>query len=133
MRVLVILAMIWQPLVLAVATHRSAPVPFSDTSCSAMVAETSCCDSTPVASLCPPPIDPCLCGVQPDEIPKETPDAPLPRSDRDTVVTIPSHVIAILVITLDEPQAVAPRTGVYSLHTNNTHNQVQAYLGIWQT
>ena len=67
MRVLVILAMIWQPLVLAVATHRSAPVPFSDTSCSAMVAETSCCDSTPVASLCPPPIDPCLCGAQPDD------------------------------------------------------------------
>lgn len=132
-RVLVILAMIWQPLVLALATQRSAPAQFSDTSCSAMVAETSCCVTAPPASHCPPPTDPCHCSLQPDETPDESPDAPLPRSDRDSIVTILSRVIAITPIASDETQADAPRTGVYFLHSNNTHNQVQAYLGIWQT
>lgn len=125
--------MVWQPLVLAVAAQRGAPWQFSDKSCSAMVVESSCCVTAPIASHCPPPTDPCRCGIQPGETPDDSPDAPLPRSDRDSILTILSREIAIPLFTLDETQAGAPRTDVYSLHANKTHNQVQACLGIWQT
>ncbi len=133
MRVLIILAMVWQPLMLAVAHQPSGPGQLTGMSCSAELGKSSCCEMAPAALHCPPPADPCRCGVQPGEVPDESPDAPLPKTQRDSVVTILSRAPSWVPLRAHEKDAKITSAGFSTVRSNKTHNELQATLGIWQT
>ncbi len=76
---------------------------------------------------------PCRCGVAPTTSPERRPDAPLPRTDRDSITALPDGPAQITPVS--EPDDAAPSMASLAggIHTGKTHNEVQALLGIWRT
>ena len=55
-----------------------------------------CCDLRPAAAeFCPMSGGPCQCGVSPRPDPQPNPDAPLPRTDRDSLTAVPAPPIRV--------------------------------------
>jgi len=76
---------------------------------------------------------PCRCGISPAPAPKPLPDAPLPRPERDSVIGLPNGPPTGTPVI--EPDDATPEMAslVFGLRADNTHNEVQALLGVWQT
>lgn len=114
-----------------------------DTMCHMPVVETSCCgepipidESDPGCgsdTFCSMSDGPCRCGISPTPDPEPLPDAPLPRTDRDSVTGLPTDSPKIN--TLNEPDDSTPSMAslVESFLAGKTHNEIQALLGIWRT
>lgn len=90
----------------------------------------SCCGSD---AFCTMSGGPCQCGVSPTQAPERLPDAPLPRTDRDSVTGLPNGPPKITPVI--EPEIATPSVAslVIGLRVGKTHNEVQALLGVWQT
>lgn len=84
-------------------------------------------------AFCPMSGGPCRCGVSPTPAPERLPDAPLPRTDRDSVMGLPNGPPKITPVI--EPEIATPSVAslVIGLRAGKTHNEVQAILGVWQT
>lgn len=102
--------------------------------CVAPQADTGCCgEPAPGSSYCPMSEGPCRCGISPAPAPKPLPDAPLPRTERDSVTGLPNGPPTITPVI--EPDDTTPSMAslVVGLRAGKTHNEVQALLGVWQT
>lgn len=132
-RVLLILALIWQSLTLCgVIAPAGSAERCVQTSCCEVVEQVSCCEEV-VAHHCGLSRGECLCGVSPVDHPERVPEGPLPRTNRETFAAVQLLV-------------PMPYTGIHSdpgpfrvcavdggLLAGKTHNEVQAFLGIWRT
>jgi len=103
--------------------------------CATEIATTpGCCESETLASdFCPMSGGPCQCGVAPLPGQQPAPDAPLPKSDRDSVTAVPAPPIGVEPEVDPQRRSVIPATGPLSLLAGLTHNEIQALLGIWRT
>jgi len=114
-----------------------------ETSCHVPPVEVNCCGEPihPTDSdfgcgsdaFCPMSEGPCQCGISPTPAPERRPDAPLPRTDRDSVTGLPNGPPKITPVI--EPDGTMPSMAslVVGLRASKTHNEVQALLGVWQT
>ena len=114
-----------------------------DTSCHVPAVEVSCCgEPVPPAdsgfgcgseTFCPMSEGPCQCGIYPAPAPERLPDAPLPRTDRDSATGLPNGPPKITAVI--EPDDTTPSMAslVVGPRAGKTHNEVQALLGVWQT
>lgn len=114
-----------------------------ETACHVPAVEMSCCGEPipPTDSdfgcgsdaFCPMSEGPCHCGLSPTPAPERLPDAPLPRTDRDSVTGLPNGPPKIT--TVIEPDGTTPSMAslVVGLRVGKTHNEVQALLCVWQT
>ena len=105
-----------------------------ESACHKPVVQMSLCDCDSCdGDFCPMSKGPCECitAPAPDSDPK--PEAPLPRSDRDTVTGMPNGSPQVTVAA--EPDATMSRLAslVLGLSADKTHNEIQAPLGIWRT
>lgn len=98
-----------------------------------IVTAMGCCDTHSVeATFCPMSDGPCQCGVSPLPGPLPTPDAPLPKSDRDSLTAVPAPPIRIQTDVELQPRSTVAGTSPLSLLAGLTHNEIQALLGIWR-
>ncbi len=114
-----------------------------DTMCHVPVVETSCCgEPIPVDesdsgcgsdTFCSMSDGPCRCGISPTPNPEPLPDAPLPRTDRDSVTGLPNGPPKITPVIEPDDSTPSMVSLVDSLRAGKTHNEVQALLGVWQT
>lgn len=75
---------------------------------------------------------PCTCAAAPNPDRHPRPDAPLPRSDRDSATGLPNESTQIgWLIDPVDPTPVAAAL-VFGLRAGKTHNEVQALLSVWQ-
>ena len=114
-----------------------------ETSCHVSAVEVNCCIEQvcdPDSALgcgsetfCPMSEGPCRCGISPTPAPERLPDAPLPRTDRDSVTGLPNGPPKITPVI--EPDDTTPSMAslVVGPRAGKTHNEVQALLGVWQT
>ncbi len=112
-------------------------------SCEMSAVEVNCCDEPMPAAdsdvgcgsdaFCPVSEGPCQCGISPTPARERLPDAPLPRTDRDSVTGLPNGPPKITPVI--EPDDTTPSMAslVVGLRAGKTHNEVQALLGVWQT
>lgn len=134
MRVLVILAMVWQPLLLAAAGPRMGiSEPVSGSSCSVPALLSNCCDAAPKAPTCHSIASGCGCEIRPAEQPQRAPEAPLPRPDRDTLVAIQICGPPVREQIETDATSILFATQSDSRYANKTHNEIRAILGIWRT
>lgn len=105
----------------------------SSSGCHEVVIETSCCGESAEVSVCPMSGGPCTCAAAPMPDRQPRPDAPLPRTDRDSITGLPNGPTQITPVI--EPDNATPTMAslVASLRAGKTHNEVQALLGIWIT
>lgn len=92
-----------------------------------------CCDSEAIAAdFCPMSSGPCQCNIAPLPDPQPAPDAPLPKTDRDSMTAVPASPIRVeSEIDLHQRSPVAAAHPL-SLLAGLTHNEIQALLGIWR-
>lgn len=102
--------------------------------CHQPVVQVNCCDSELVEeAYCPMSKGPCECVAAPAPNTDPKPEAPLPRSDRDTVTGMPNGPPQVMPVA--EPDTDAPKVAsqVLALTAGKSHNEIQALLGIWRT
>jgi hypothetical protein len=102
--------------------------------CHQAAATMACCSTDSAANgFCPMSNGPCECVAPPAPDPRPKPEAPLPRSDRDTVTGMPNG--APRVTPVDEPRSAGPGVSslVLGLNAGRSHNEIQALLGVWRT
>ena len=114
-----------------------------DTMCHTPVVETNCCGE-PIPgddsdfgcgsdTFCSMSDGPCRCGISPTPDPEPLPDAPLPRTDRDSVTWLPNGPPKITPgIEPDESSPIVASL-VLALTAGKSHNEIQALLGTWRT
>lgn len=104
-----------------------------ESDCHMVVVEASCCSEQIEPAFCPASGGACQCGVAPLTDPQPWPDAPLPGSQRDQIVTAAQAAVRpvpILSAPATHPRVIAARL---SLLAGMTHNDIQAFLGTWRT
>lgn len=101
--------------------------------CSVGIVRTTCCGEAIEESYCPMSEGPCQCSSVPDRSPKRLPDAPLPRSDRDSLTAVPQTQGAVVVWLPSAPRVSARLRRSTVACGDLTHNEIQAQLGIWHT
>tara|TARA_R110000782_G_scaffold57258_3_gene119541 strand:+ start:20445 stop:20891 length:447 start_codon:yes stop_codon:yes gene_type:complete len=114
-----------------------------DTICHEPVIDMGCCgDSLPdecsdldcgSEAFCPVSEGPCKCGISETPAPDRLPDAPLPRTDRDSPTGLPNGPPKITPVIEPDDSTPSMVSLVAGLRTGKTHNEVQALLGVWQT
>ncbi len=114
-----------------------------ETACHVPAVEVSCCGETvPLAdsdfgcgsdAFCPMSEGPCQCGISPTHAPERLPDAPLPRTDRDSVTGLPNGPPKITPVIESDDTTPSMASLVICVRAGKTHNEVQALLGVWQT
>ena len=111
--------------------------------CHVPVVEVSCCGEE-VMETAPEPIGaddpycqmsegPCRCGAERGPAPERLPDAPLPRIDRDMVFEIMTGPRVLYRV--PDPDRAWRSTGSHfgGCRVGLTHNEFQAFLGVWRT
>jgi len=133
-RLLLILAIAWQPLILWGAASDAMPAEVcTTTSCCTTVERVSCCGERVVERVCGKTGGACHCASAPSDTPKPRPEAPQPRSERETLVAVPSSPVQSIAC-LDADGACRPLFATSeSRLASKTHNEIQALLGIWRT
>lgn len=102
---------------------------------------TSCCplQSTDTQSTqtqsddyCPMSGGPCTCGISSSD--DRTPDEPMPapQRERQTLQMMRGPPLTIGLITTDTPKRLIPVAMTGSIRSGFSHNQVQAFLGVWR-
>lgn len=103
--------------------------------CATEIATTpGCCESETLApDFCPMSDGPCECGFAPLPDQQPAPDAPLPKTDRDSVTAVPASPIRVeSEIDLQQRSPIAAAHPL-SILADLTHNEIQALLCIWRT
>lgn len=133
-RVLLILALLWQPLLLgALGSGLRGDERASFASCLPTDIQNDCCEPVSNASTCHVVVTSCGCAIRPSDVPQPAPDAPLPRPDRDTLVTIQiCGPPPVMVAGSDYESSLSAHT-TSACFSNKTHNEVQTILDIWRT
>lgn len=114
-----------------------------ESTCHVPAVEVSCCgEPIPVTNsdsgcgsdtFCSRSDGPCRCGISPTPAPERLPDAPLPRTDRDSVTGLPNGPPKIASVIEPEDTTPSMASLVVGLRASKTHNEVQALLCVWQT
>ncbi|RNC80994.1 MAG: hypothetical protein ED559_04105 [Phycisphaera sp.] len=102
--------------------------------CHQPVVQVDCCGSEMVEeAYCPMSNGSCECIAAPASDPEPKPEAPLLRSDRDTITGMPNGPPQVMPVA--EPDTATPKVAslVLALTAGKSHNEIQALLGIWQT
>jgi hypothetical protein len=100
--------------------------------------ETSCCALGDAITqprgddYCPMSDGPCVCGVRPvdDHLPGEP--MPLPQRDRDTLQMVRAPPAPIELVEVITPQRLYAVATAETVRSGFTHNQTQAFLGVWR-
>jgi hypothetical protein len=133
-RFLLILAIAWQPLALWGAAGHAAPAEVcTATSCCTTVERVSCCGERIVEQICGKSGGACHCASAPTDTPDPRPEAPQPRTERETLVAVPSPPVHSVVYTDADGNLRPPFAAGESRLAGKTHNEIQALLGIWRT
>lgn len=103
--------------------------------CATEIATTpGCCESETLApDFCLMSGGPCQCGFAPLPDQQPVPDAPLPKTDRDSVTAVPAPPIRVEVEIVSQRRPLGRSASPLSLLAGLTHNEIQAFLGIWRT
>lgn len=134
LRTLLILMLVLQPLPLgsargpASAQHECEPA-----SCCVTIEHVSCCGERTLDRVCSMSGGACECASSSDDAPARSPEAPLPRTDRDSTLAVP--LPGAWVVAFGRP---TPLSGLFagtdaSLLSRRSHNEVRALLGVWRT
>lgn len=101
--------------------------------CHEPVVEMSCCSSSTADNrFCPMSNGPCECIEAPAPSPERRPDAPLPRSDRDSITGLPNGPPQVAPV-VEPADTVACMASLVVGSPSKTHNEIQALLGVWRT
>lgn len=101
-----------------------------------VIAPPSCCplDSTESQSddYCPMSNGPCTCGISSNN--EHAPDEPMPapQRERQTLQMMRGPPLTIQLITTDTPKRLIPVALTGSIRSGFSHNQAQAFLGVWR-
>lgn len=81
---------------------------------------------------CPMSSGPCTCGLNPAN--DHTPDEPMPapQRERQTLQMVRGPPLTIHLITTDTPKRLIPVALTGSIRSGYSHNQAQAFLGVWR-
>ena len=133
-RLLLILAFAWQPLIFWGGAGHAVPAEFcTASSCCTTVERVSCCGERVVEQVCGKAGGACHCASAPTDVPNPRPEAPQPRSERETLVAVPSPPVQGVTYTEADGAARPKFATDESRLANKTHNEIQALLGIWRT
>lgn len=101
--------------------------------CQEVVVNVSCCGEVTEEQICPTSGGPCECSVSPIPDRKPRPDAPLPRSDRESLTAVTAAPPDVVSMTEPEPESSRDSVLSFSLLSGLSHNEIQALLGVWRT
>lgn len=133
-RFLLILALAWQPLTLwGTSAHTAAKAECTATSCCTTVERVSCCGERIVEQVCGKSGGACHCASAPTDSPDPRPEAPQPRTERETLVAVPSPPVHGVAYTDADCAHQSLFAAGESRLAGKTHNEIQALLGIWRT
>lgn len=98
----------------------------------------SCCplgDQIPQTQsddYCPMSGGSCACGITPDDDHRPDGPMPLPQRDRDSLQMVRGPPVSIQIITIDLPKRLIALARTGSIRSGFSHNQAQAFLGVWR-
>jgi hypothetical protein len=130
-RLLVILALVFQPMTLWLSSARAATLrECGPISCCEVVVPVSCCGE-PMAERQADHRDECRCGMSSDDAPERAPIAPSPRTETGVGLAL----VEMTGDTVNDDGArVARRTPrPVVLTALRTHNETRAILSVWRT
>lgn len=81
---------------------------------------------------CPMSNGPCTCGISSND--EHSPDEPMPapQRERQTLQMMRGPPLAVQIITTDTPKRLIPVALTGSIRSGFSHNQAQAFLGVWR-
>ena len=99
--------------------------------------EPSCCplseDTGPNQDeYCPMSEGPCVCGLRPADDHRPSDPVPMPQRDRDTLQMPRAPPLIVRGHQLDTPNRLTGITSAEAIRSGFTHNQTQAFLGVWR-
>ena len=104
-----------------------------DAACHEAVVRVACCGEEVEATPCHMNEGACTCGVAPMPDRQPQPQAPLPRTERDSPATAPAERPAWTgALEWDERTKRTP-AATPSLLAALTNNEIQALMGVWRT
>ncbi len=101
--------------------------------CGQVIIETTCCGEPTEREYCPMSGGPCRCAQAPTHDSQPQPEAPRPRSDRDSLVARISAPPRVVWVTQPEGERSSNTGDAHGLLAGRTHNEIQALLGVWRT
>lgn len=108
------------------------PAACREPSWQAFMAET-CCDQSTGVRICPISGGECRCVVAPLPEPSRRPDAPLPRTERDSLTAVRASPFQVVEFIESDQRPLVGCAQTLALHEGLTHNALQALLGVWRT
>jgi len=93
----------------------------------------SCCSLIDGEVFCPINGGPCHCVAAPSPHPERRPEAPLPRSERESLTAVPASPSQVGEFVESDERALVERAQILALHEDLTSNAIQALLGVWRT
>ncbi|MEQ9616543.1 MAG: hypothetical protein RLN60_00745 [Phycisphaerales bacterium] len=134
-RSLLILALLWQPFAVFGTVGFGAPgdgVHGCEMSCCQIVERTSCCGERVTDEFCAKSGGACTCVGAPVREPQPRPEAPLSRVAYELVFLASVERPAIAWASIDSSHLPVALTSRH-VASGRTHNEQQAFLGIWRT
>ncbi len=104
-----------------------------ETVCQHVVVRTTCCDETIETTPCHTDAGDCTCGVAPMPDRQPQPQAPLPRTGRDSPATAPAERPALDSTAAWDAKAQRSPIAAPGQFAALTNNEVQALMGVWRT
>ncbi|MDQ7013048.1 MAG: hypothetical protein Q9O74_04035 [Planctomycetota bacterium] len=104
-----------------------------ETACQHVVVRTTCCSETIETMPCHTGEDDCTCGVAPMPDRQPQPQAPLPRTERDSPAAAPAERPALVGAAAWDAKAPRSPIAAPDQFTALTNNEVQALMGVWRT
>lgn len=93
----------------------------------------TCCGEIIEESYCPMSDGPCRCGVSENPDPEKTPQAPLPRPERDQIVAVVDLAGHHSVDSGGDDRQIAFGVRPVAWWSGLTHNEIRSLLGVWRT
>jgi hypothetical protein len=133
LRLLAIIAIIASPVAPTVAATPVAPIEgCAHDACCETVETITCCGQTTIERVCQRSGGACTCVARPAERPAPDRDAPHPRTQRDTAPAVaPAEPLRSAFAA--QPPARERCELSASGRERRTHNDIQAFLGVWRT
>lgn len=83
-------------------------------------------------SFCEMSGGPCSCDVAPGHRPKHMPEAPMPRTERESTTAVPIPSTRLVEYSVRVPELRRENAAWFGVNAGRTHNEIQALLGVWQ-
>ncbi|MBZ0171411.1 MAG: hypothetical protein K8E66_03435 [Phycisphaerales bacterium] len=101
--------------------------------CQDVVVKVSCCGEVIEEQFCPSSGGPCQCSAAPIPDREPRPDAPLPRSDRESLTAVTAAPGGVVSMAEPELESSGDSFLSFGLLSGLSHNEIQSLLGVWRT